>query len=174
MSTSTIFFNAKRRAIMVTNRGKFIAGSTYNPKAKFFRNPGGAVVSTRYANLTTIPQAIRPKIARKTRSNVGAPRGKYAAREGGVVVRHVKRKAAGRWVPYEVFHNQHTSIYEVFRNHDTQPLDAMPRFPGFGGINFRLHDGTETGFNNWMSLLSSRSDGPATPIAVRFWEVEQC
>lgn len=93
MSTSTIFFNAKRRVIMVTNRGKFIAGSTYNPKAKFFRNPGGAVVSTRYANLTTIPTAIRPKIARKTRSNVGAPRGKYAAREGGVVVRHVKRKA---------------------------------------------------------------------------------
>ena len=93
MSTSTIFFNAKRRVIMVTNRGKFIAGSTYNPKAKFFRNPGGAVVSTRYANLTTIPTAIRPKIARKTRSNVGKPRGDYSPRKGGVVVRHVKRKA---------------------------------------------------------------------------------
>ena len=93
MPTSTIFFNAKRRVIMITNRGKYIAGSTYNPKAKFFRNPGGAVVSTRYANLTTIPPAIRPKLARATRSNYGEPRGKYAAREGGVVVRHVKRKA---------------------------------------------------------------------------------
>lgn len=93
MPTSTNFFNAKRRVIMLTNRGKFIAGSTYNPKAKFFRNPGGAVVSTRYANLTTIPMAIRPKIDRKARSNAGATRGKYAARVGGVVVRHVKRKA---------------------------------------------------------------------------------
>ena len=93
MPTSTIFFNAKRRVIMVTNRGKFIAGSTYNPKAKFFRNPGGAVVSTRYANLTTIPTAIRPKIDRALRSNAGAARGKYAARAGGVAVRHVKRKA---------------------------------------------------------------------------------
>jgi hypothetical protein len=85
--------NAKRRVIHITNRGKYIAGSTYNPKAKFYRNPGGAVVSTRYANLTTIPQAIRPKIDRKARSNAGLTRGKYAAREGGVVVRHVKRKA---------------------------------------------------------------------------------
>jgi len=93
MPTSTIFFNAQRRVIMLTNRGKYIAGSTYNPKAKFFRNPGGAVVSTRYANLTTIPTAIRPKINRKTRSNYGEARGKYAAREGGVAVRHVKRKA---------------------------------------------------------------------------------
>lgn len=75
MPTSTIFFNAKRRVIMVTNRGKYIAGSTYNPKAKFFRNPGGAVVSTRYANLTTIPAAIRPKIDRKERSNKGVKRG---------------------------------------------------------------------------------------------------
>jgi len=90
---STDFFNAKRRVISITNRGKYIAGSTYNPKAKFFRNPGGAVVSTRYANLSTIPQAIRPKIDRKTRSNYGEARGKYAAREGGVAVRHVKRKA---------------------------------------------------------------------------------
>ena len=89
----TDFMNAKRRVIHITNRGKYVAGSTYNPKAKFYRNPGGAVVSTRYANLTTIPQAIRPKIARKTRSNYGEPRGKYRAREGGVVVRHVKRKA---------------------------------------------------------------------------------
>jgi len=75
MPTSTIFFNAKRRVIMVTNRGKYIAGSTYNPKAKFFRNPDGAVVSTRHANLTTIPAAIRPKIARKVRSNKGVKRG---------------------------------------------------------------------------------------------------
>lgn len=91
--TPTDFFNAQRRVIHITNRGKYIAGTTYNPKAKFFRNPGGAVVSTRYANLSTIPQAIRPKIDRKTRSNYGEPRGKYRAREGGVVVRHVKRKA---------------------------------------------------------------------------------
>jgi hypothetical protein len=71
----TDFMNAKRRVIHITNRGKYIAGSTYNPKAKFYRNPGGAVVSTRYANLTTIPQAIRPKIARKVRSNKGTKRG---------------------------------------------------------------------------------------------------
>ena len=91
---ATDFFNSKRRVIYVTDRGAYISGtSTYNPKAKFFRNPGGAVVSTRYANLTTIPQKIRPKIDRKERSNVGKSRGKYAAREGGVVVRHVKRKA---------------------------------------------------------------------------------
>ena len=89
----TNFMNAKRRVIHITNRGKYIAGSTYNPKAKFYRNPGGAVVSTRYANLSTIPQAIRPKIDRKTRSNYGEPRAPYRAREGGVVVRHVKRKA---------------------------------------------------------------------------------
>ena len=92
MPTSTNFFNAKRRVIMITNRGKFIAGSTYNPKAKFFRNPGGAVVSTRYANLNSIPMAIRPKIARNTRANKGKARGKYAARVGGMAVTHVKRK----------------------------------------------------------------------------------
>jgi hypothetical protein len=92
MPTSTIFFNAKRRLIMLTNRGKFIAGSTYNPKAKFFRNPGGAVVSTRYANLTTIPVEIRPKIDRNTRANKGRARGKYAARVGGMAVTHVKRR----------------------------------------------------------------------------------
>jgi hypothetical protein len=92
MPVSTIFFNAKRRVIMVTNRGKFIAGSTYNPKAKFFRNPGGAVVSTRYANLTTIPMAIRPKIDRKARSNAGESRGMYRARKGGVAVTHIKRR----------------------------------------------------------------------------------
>jgi hypothetical protein len=93
MPTSTIFFNAKRRVIMITNRGKFIAGSTYNPKAKFFRNPGGAVVSTRYANLNSIPMAIRPKIARNTRANKGKARGKYAARAGGMAVTHIKRRA---------------------------------------------------------------------------------
>jgi hypothetical protein len=93
MPVPTIFFNAKRRVIHITERGKYIAGSTYNPKAKFYRNPGGAVVSTRYANLSTIPNAIRPKIARKTRSNAGASRSPYRARVGGVVVRHVKRKA---------------------------------------------------------------------------------
>lgn len=76
----TDFMNAKRRVIHITNRGKYIAGSTYNPKAKFYRNPGGAVVSTRYANLTTIPQAIRPKIARKTRSNKGTKRGPRKAK----------------------------------------------------------------------------------------------
>jgi hypothetical protein len=93
MPTSTNFFNAKRRVIMITNRGKFIAGSTYNPKAKFFRNPGGAVVSTRYANLNSIPLAIRPKIARNTRANKGKARGKYTARVGGVAVHHVRRRA---------------------------------------------------------------------------------
>ena len=92
MPTSTIFFNAKRRVIMITNRGKFIAGSTYNPKAKFFRNPGGAVVSTRYANLNSIPLAIRPKIDRNTRANKGKTRGKYAARVGGMAVTHIKRR----------------------------------------------------------------------------------
>ena len=76
----TDFMNAKRRVIHITNRGKYIAGSTYNPKAKFYRNPDGAVVSTRYANLTTIPQAIRPKIARKTRSNKGTKRGPRKAK----------------------------------------------------------------------------------------------
>ena len=92
MPTSTNFFNAKRRVIMITNRGKFIAGSTYNPKAKFFRNPGGAIVSTRYANLNSIPAAIRPKIARNTRANKGKARGKYAARVGGMAVTHIKRR----------------------------------------------------------------------------------
>ena len=89
----TDFFNSKRRVIKITARGKYVAGSTYNPKAKFFRNPGGAVVSIRYANLTTVPQAIRPKLERKTRSNYGEPRGKYAPRVGGMAVRHVKRAA---------------------------------------------------------------------------------
>lgn len=88
---STDFFNAKRRVIKITARGKYIAGSTYNPKAKFYRNPGGAVVSTRYANLTTIPAAIRPKIDRKQRANIGVARGKYAPRVGGMAVHHVKR-----------------------------------------------------------------------------------
>jgi hypothetical protein len=92
MPTSTNFLNAKRRVIMITNRGKFIAGSTYNPKAKFFRNPGGAIVSTRYANLNSIPAAIRPKIARNTRANKGKARGKYAARVGGMAVTHIKRR----------------------------------------------------------------------------------
>jgi hypothetical protein len=90
---STEFMNAKRRVIKITARGKYIAGSTYNPKAKFFRNPGGAVVSIKYANLTTVPAAIRPKIDRNTRSNAGKVRGAYKARKGGVVVRHVKRNA---------------------------------------------------------------------------------
>jgi hypothetical protein len=89
----SIFFNSKRRVIKLTERGKFIAGSTYNPKAKFFRNPGGAIVSTRYANLNRIPLAIRPKFDRKERINAGKTRGKYAARVGGVAVTHVKRKA---------------------------------------------------------------------------------
>jgi hypothetical protein len=91
--TPTEFLNAKRRVIHITERGKYIAGTTYNPKAKFFRNPGGAVVSTRYANLSTIPQAIRPKIDRQARSNAGVTRAPYAKRVGGVAVRHVKRKA---------------------------------------------------------------------------------
>jgi hypothetical protein len=89
----TEFLNSKRRVIKLTERGKYIAGSTYNPKAKFFRNPGGAVVSIRYANLTTVPQAIRPKLNRSTRSNAGAKREKYAPRKGGVAIHHVKRRA---------------------------------------------------------------------------------
>ena len=73
----TDFFDAKGRVIHMTPRGKYVVGTTYNPKAKYVRNPGGdgMFLLTSMSNLSSIPQAIRPKFARKVRSNKGAKRG---------------------------------------------------------------------------------------------------
>jgi hypothetical protein len=93
----TDFMNVKRRVIFKTARGKYLVktdkGIKYAPKAKYYRNPGGAVVHVKYAQANAIPSPIRPKLVRKERKNAGAARGKYAARIPGVRVHHVKRKA---------------------------------------------------------------------------------
>ena len=93
----TDFMNVKRRVIFKTARGKYLVktdkGIKYAPKAKFYRNPGGAVVHVKYAQKNAIPSPIRPKLVRKERKNAGEARGKYAARIPGVRVHHVKRKA---------------------------------------------------------------------------------
>jgi hypothetical protein len=90
--------NVKRRVIMKTSTGKYVVktekGIKYNPKAKFYKNPAGSTVATKYVkNLGVIPSPIRPKFDRKERKNAGAARGKYAARVPGVRVHHVKRQA---------------------------------------------------------------------------------
>jgi hypothetical protein len=93
----TDFMNVKRRVIFKTARGKYLVktdkGIKYAPKAKYYRNPGGAVVHVKYAQANAIPSPIRPKLVRKERKNAGAARGKYADRVPGVRVHHVKRKA---------------------------------------------------------------------------------
>jgi hypothetical protein len=81
---------------MKTSQGKYIVrtnkGVSYNPKAKYYKNPAGSTVATKYVkNLTRIPSPIRPKFNRKERKNVGAIRGKYTARVRGVRVLPVKR-----------------------------------------------------------------------------------
>ena len=95
---STRFMNAKHRVIMKTAQGKFIVktnkGIKYNPKAKYYKNPAGSTVATKYVkNLTNIPSPIRPKFNRKERKNSGAARGKYAPRAAGMRVLPVKRAA---------------------------------------------------------------------------------
>jgi hypothetical protein len=95
---ATNFLNMKRRVIMKTAQGKYIVrtnkGVSYNPKAKFYKNPAGSTVATKYVkNLTNIPSPIRPKFNRRERKNAGAARGKYAPRAGGVRVLPVKRRA---------------------------------------------------------------------------------
>lgn len=95
---STRFMNSKHRLIMRTVQGKYIVktnkGIKYNPKAKFYKNPAGSTVATKYVkNLTNIPSPIRPKFNRKERKNAGAARGPYAARAAGMRVLPVKRAA---------------------------------------------------------------------------------
>jgi hypothetical protein len=94
----TDFMNVKRRVIYKTSTGKYIVktekGVKYAPKAKYYKNPSGSTVNVKYAHGNVdIPSPIRPKLARKARKNAGQARGKYAAREGGVRVHHVKRRA---------------------------------------------------------------------------------
>jgi hypothetical protein len=93
----TDFMNVKRRVIFKTSRGKYIVktdkGIKYAPKAKYYRNPGGAVVHVKYAQANVIPSPIRPKMVRKERKNAGEARGKYAARIPGVRVLPIKRAA---------------------------------------------------------------------------------
>lgn len=99
IAVPTGFLNTKRRVIMMTGQGKYIAKTStgekvYNPKAKFHKSPGGTERATKYLkNLMDIPQAIRPKFNRKERSNILKKRGPYAARVRGVRVLPVKRKA---------------------------------------------------------------------------------
>jgi hypothetical protein len=95
---STNFMNVKKRVIMKTARGKYVVktdkGTKYAPKAKYYKNPAGSTVNIKYVkNTVNIPSPIRPKLNRKVRKNVGAARGKYAARVPGVRVHHVKRRA---------------------------------------------------------------------------------
>jgi hypothetical protein len=99
IAVPTGFLNTKRRVIMMTGQGKYIAKTStgekvYNPKAKFHKSPGGTERSTKYLkNLMDIPQAIRPKFDRKERSNILKKRGTYAPRVRGVRVLPVKRKS---------------------------------------------------------------------------------
>lgn len=95
---ATRFMNVKHRLILRTARGKYIvrteSGVKYNPKAKYYKNPAGSTVATKYVkNLAKIPSPIRPKFERLVRKNAGVARGKYAEREVGVRVHHVKRRA---------------------------------------------------------------------------------
>ena len=87
--------NFKRRVIYRTAQGKYVVktekGVAYNPKAKFYKNPAGSTVSTKYVK-NKIPSPIRPKFNRKERENSGKARGKYAPRAGAVRVLPVKRK----------------------------------------------------------------------------------
>jgi len=92
---ATNFMNFKRRVIYRTAQGKYVVktekGVAYNPKAKFYKNPAGSTVATKYVK-NKVPSPIRPKFNRKERENSGKARGKYAPRAGGVRVLPVKRK----------------------------------------------------------------------------------
>ena len=62
----------------MTTNGKYAArtakgGLAYNPKAKFVKSPGGTE-RTLVNSKARVPTAIRPKMMRKVRSNVGAKR----------------------------------------------------------------------------------------------------
>jgi hypothetical protein len=91
---ATNFLNFKRRVIYRTAQGKYVVktekGVAYKPKAKFYKNPAGSTVSTKYVK-NKVPSPIRPKFNRKERENSGKARGKYAPRAGGVRVLPVKR-----------------------------------------------------------------------------------
>ena len=91
---ATNFMNFKRRVIYRTAQGKYVVktekGVAYKPKAKFYKNPAGSTVSTKYVK-NKVPSPIRPKFNRKERENSGKARGKYAPRAGGVRVLPVKR-----------------------------------------------------------------------------------
>ncbi len=92
----TSFMNVKRRVIYKTASGKYIVktvkGIKYAPKVKYYKNPQGSTVNVKYAHGNVdIPSPIRPKMVRKMRKNYGEPRGKYAARAGGVRVLPMKR-----------------------------------------------------------------------------------
>ena len=92
---ATNFMNFKRRVIYRTAQGKYVVktekGVAYNPKAKFYKNPAGSTVATKYVK-NKVPSPIRPKFNRKERENSGKARGKYAPRTGAVRVLPVKRK----------------------------------------------------------------------------------
>jgi hypothetical protein len=93
---ATNFLNTKRRVIYRTTTGKYVVrtnkGVSYNPKAKYYKNPAGSTVATKFVK-NIVPSPIRPKFNRKIRKNYGEPRGKYASRVPGVRVHHVKRRA---------------------------------------------------------------------------------
>jgi len=86
--------NFKKRVIFKTKSGKFIVktekGVSYNPKAKFYKNPAGSTVSTQYVK-NLIPNGIRPKFNRVERKNVGVARKPYVPRKRGVRVLPEKR-----------------------------------------------------------------------------------
>jgi len=87
--------NFKRRVIYRTAQGKYVVktekGVAYNPKAKFYKNPAGSTVATKYVK-NKVPSPIRPKFNRKERENSGKARGAYKPRAGGVRVLPVKRR----------------------------------------------------------------------------------
>ena len=92
---ATNFLNFKRRVIYRTAQGKYVVktekGVAYKPKAKFYKNPAGSTVATKYAK-NKVPSPIRPKFERVERSNAGKVRRQYAPRAVGVRVHHVKRR----------------------------------------------------------------------------------
>jgi len=97
-ASPTRFLNTKRRVIYKTATGKYYSetekGKLYNPAAKFYKNPAGSTVNTKYVHgNVAIPSPIRPKFNRRVRSNYGEPRGKYKPRVRGVRVLPVKRRA---------------------------------------------------------------------------------
>lgn len=115
---NTGFLNTKRRAILKTASGKYIARGLsgaviYNPKAKYHKSPGGTERATKYIkNLMNIPMAIRPKFNRKERANMGRKRAAYAPRAGGVRVLPIKRR------PF---------IAEMFEGHPKKRGPGRPR-----------------------------------------------